>query len=245
MPVLDNDPDDSTWTAELSTGTDDDAMNFEKRSFVPHPSAKRIRISKTLLRLSAIPVAPLVSERLAYKFAITEEKAFLTGTGSNQPLGLFTNNANGITSANRWVSSGNTNVALKADNLINVKYALKMQYRANAQWIFHRDVIKVIRRLKDGEGNYLWQTSIAADKPDTLLGYPVNESEYAPSTMTTLLAVGILGDFSYYWIVDALDMQIQVLTELYAEKNQNGYIARMETDGMPVVEEAFAVCQMA
>jgi HK97 family phage major capsid protein len=68
---------------------------------------------------------------------------------------------------------------------------------------------------------------------------PVNMSEYAPSTMTSALYVGILGDFSQYWIADALDMQIQRLVELYAETNQTGFIGRMESDGMPVLEEAF------
>ena len=49
-----------------------------------------------------------------------------------------------------------------------------------------------------------------------------------------------VGDFSYYHIVDALNMQVQRLTELYAESNQTGYIGRAEVDGMPVLEEAFA-----
>jgi len=65
-------------------------------------------------------------------------------------------------------------------------------------------------------------------------------SEYAPNTFTTGLYVGILGDFSNYWIADAVDMQVQVLKELYAETNQTGYIGRLDTDGMPVLAEAFA-----
>lgn len=49
----------------------------------------------------------------------------------------------------------------------------------------------------------------------------------------------MIADFSYYWIADALSMQVQRLIELYAESNQVGYIGRLETDGMPVLEEAF------
>ena len=78
-----------------------------------------------------------------------------------------------------------------------------------------------------------------------ILDIPVIMSEYAPNTFTTGLYAGILGDFSYYWIADALDMTIQVLTELYAESNQNGYILRSETDGMPVLEEAFVRVTLA
>ena len=71
---------------------------------------------------------------------------------------------------------------------------------------------------------------------DTILEMPFEESEYVPNTFTTGNYVGILGDWSFYWIADALNMNVQVLTELYAETNQNGYIARKETDGMPVLE---------
>ena len=71
------------------------------------------------------------------------------------------------------------------------------------------------------------------------------ESEYAPATITTGLYTAILGDFSNYWIADALDMQLKVLNELYAENNQIGYILRKETDGMPVLEEAFARLKQA
>ena len=78
-----------------------------------------------------------------------------------------------------------------------------------------------------------------AGEPDRLLNLPVMMSEYAPSTLTASQYVGALGDFSNYWIADALDMQIQRLVELYAETNQTGFIGRMESDGMPVLAEAF------
>ena len=64
-------------------------------------------------------------------------------------------------------------------------------------------------------------------------------SEYAPSTFTENLYIGMLGDFANYWIADALDMTMQRLVELYAATNQVGFISRFESDGMPVLEEAF------
>ena len=70
-------------------------------------------------------------------------------------------------------------------------------------------------------------------------------SEFAPNTFTTGKYVGLLGDFSNYWIVDALSMQMQRLSELYAETNQIGFIGRLETDGAPVLEEAFARVTLA
>ena len=82
-------------------------------------------------------------------------------------------------------------------------------------------------------------------EPDTILNRPLNMSEYVPNTFTTGLYVGMFGDLSKYWIADALDLQVQRLIELYAETNQDGFIGRMESDGMPVLAEAFARVKLA
>lgn len=243
-PELTADPADADWTTELQTGSEDSAMTFGKRSIYPQPLAKRIKVSAKLLQVAQMPVEQLVRDRLGYKFGVTEEKAFMTGTGDKQPLGLFTASSNGI-STGRDVSTGNTTTSISFDGLMEAMYAVKAQYMANGQWIFHRDGLKQIRKLKDGEGQYLWQPSTQAGQPDTLLGRPFNMSEFAPNTFTTGQYVGMFGDFSHYWIVDALNMQMQRLVELYAESNQVGFIARRELDGAPVLEEAFARVTLA
>lgn len=243
VPTLDTDPADADWTTELGTGSEDSTMKFGKRELSPHPLAKRIKISKKLLR-SSPTVENLVRDRLAYKFAITEEKAFLTGNGVQKPLGIFTASTDGI-STSRDVSTGNTTTAIGADNLIECKYALKAQYMQSAHWIFHRDAVKAIRKLKDSQNQYLWQPSLVEGDPDRILDLPFHMSEYAPNTFTTGLYVGALGDFRQYWIADALNMELQRLSELYAESNQMGFIGRAETDGMPVLEEAFVRVTLA
>lgn len=243
VPSLDTDLNDADWTVELSTGSQDDAIRFGKRELHPHPFAKRVKISNTLLRKAAIDPEALVRERIAYKFATTEEKGFLTGSGANQPLGVFTASAQGI-STNRDVTSGSS-TAITADSLIDTLHFLKGQYWANATWIFHRDAVRNIRKLKDGNGQYLWQPGIRDGVPGMILDRPYVMSEFAPNTFTTGQYVGIIGDFRAYWIADSLALQIQRVTELYAENNQTGYIARAEADGMPVLEEAFARLKLA
>ncbi len=244
FPVLDSDPADSDWTAELATGSADSTMDFAKRELRPHPLAKRLLVSRKLLRASAIDIDALVRERLAYKFGITEEKGFMTGSGAGRPLGLFTASAQGI-STSRDVSTGNTTSSITFDGLLEAQYSLKGNYWNRAVWIFHRDALKQIRKLKDGNGQYIWQPGGQAGQPDMLLGRPFLMSEYAPNTFTTGLYVGLLGDLSFYWIVDALNMSIQVLNELYATSNQVGFIGRLEVDGAPVLEEAFARVTLA
>lgn len=239
IPSLDSDPDDADWTEELSTGSEDSAMKFGKRMMVPHPMAKRIKISRQLLRTSALPAEAIVRQRLAYKFGITQEKAYMTGNGNKRPLGLFTASNDGIPTS-RDISADNNATAPTIDGLKNAKYALKAGYWRRANWLFHRDVVKVISKLKDSDGQYLWQESVRENEPDMLLGRPVRMSEYAPNTLTTGQYVGMIGDFSHYWILDALQVQMQRLDELYAETNQVGFIGRYEGDGAPVLSEAFA-----
>jgi HK97 family phage major capsid protein len=237
-PSLDADPADPIWTSELGTGDEDSAMAFGKRELRPHPLAKRIKVSNTLMRKAAIGPEALVRARLAYKHGTTQENAFLNGDGVAKPLGVFTASADGISTA-RDVSTGNLDTSIQADGLIEAKYTLKGGYWAMARWLFHRTAVKQIAKLKDGDGQYIWQPGLQMGQPDRILAVPFLVSEFAPSTFTTGLYVGILGDFRHYWIADALSMTIQRLVELYAETNQTGFISRLECDGMPVLEEAF------
>jgi HK97 family phage major capsid protein len=237
-PELDTDPADGDWTAEIRTGAEDSDMNFEKRALHPHPLAKRIKVANRLVRAAVMDIEGLVRGRLAYKFGVTEEKAFMSGGGGGQPLGIFTASDDGITTG-RDVSTNNTASNVTADNLQECVGTLEAQYRTNCRWVMHRNTITKVRKLKTGDGAYIWQPGLTSERPSTILGYPVAESEYAPNTYTTGLYVAILGDFSFYWIADALDMTVAVLTELYAETNQIGYIGRQETDGAPVHEKAF------
>lgn len=244
FPSLEADPSDAEWTTELKTGSDDTTMSFGKREFTPNPFAKRIRISKDLINTSAIAIEDIVRDRFVHKYAVTEEKAYLTGNGTGKPLGLFVASANGIPTT-RDVSEDNTTTSIKFDGLINAKYLLKAQYLARASWIFHRDALKQLAKLKYTDGKYIWEQSVQVGQPDRLLGKPLFMSEYAPNTFTAGLYVGIIGDFSFYWIVDSLDLEMQRLVELYAETNQIGYISRKKGDGMPVLAEAFARVQLA
>ena len=248
VPVLDTDLEDPDWTSEVDTGGESTVQPFGKRELEPHPLAKLIRISNKLLRQASIDPEAVVMDRLAYRFARVEENTFLNGTGQNQPLGIFTASANGISTA-RDTATGTANT-LKGDDLIATKYALKAAYWPKARWFMHRLVMQQIRQLKDTQGQYLWQpglggyvaqgTALVGAQPDLVLGQPVLMSEMAPSTIATGDYIAVLGDYSYYWIADALQMQIQRLVELYARSNQTGFIGRKETDGMPTLEEAFS-----
>lgn len=244
VPTLDTDLGDADWTSELGTGSQDDALRFGKRELRPHPIAKRVKVSKTLLRRATLDPEQIVRDRMAYKFGVTQEKAFMTGDGNQKPLGLFTASADGIPTSRdhdvKTASGGLDNTGgAAADDLIEAKYALKAAYHPRSRWLFHRNVLAGIRKLKDGNDVYIWQAGLAADRPDMILDIPYVLSEFAPSVMTDESYIGLLGDFSFYWIVDTLAFEVQRLMELYAESNQVGFIGRAEMDAMPVLAEAF------
>jgi HK97 family phage major capsid protein/HK97 family phage prohead protease len=244
-PALDHDPGDSSlaFTAELKTGSEDSTMDFDARQLAPRPLARRIKISKKLARAAGIDVVALVEDRLKYVFGMVLEHQFLNGLGTNSPLGIFATSAHGV-NTDRDMSTDNTATLIKADNLINCAYALKAQYLKRASWVFHRDAMKMIRKLKDGEGNYLYQPQLTESTPAMLLGRPVDVSEYCPNTFTSGSLVGALLDWSFYKVVFALNWDVQILTELYAETNQLGLIARMEVDAMPALSESVVRVKM-
>lgn len=249
VPTREADVDDFQWTTELGTGNEDDSLRFGKRELRPHPLAKRIKVSNTLLRRGSMSPETIVRSRLAYKVGVTQEKAYMTGTGAQQPLGLFTASAQGISTSRDSDVGASGAIALTnstlADQLIDAKYTLKAAYHNRARWLFHRDILKLVRKAKDSDGQYIWQDGLQADRPATILEVPFVLSEFAPNTVSGGNYVGMIGDFSNYWYVDSLDFQIQRLVELYAESNQVGFIGRYEGDAMPVLEEAFVRLQVA
>jgi HK97 family phage major capsid protein len=241
--TLDSGADDPTWTSELATGEEENGLRLGKRALFPHPLAQRVKISRKLIRQATVDPAALLISEMTRQFGHVEENAFLTGDGHEKPLGIFTAHADGIPTSRDVITGSQTDYT--ADGLINALYTLKGPYRRNSRWILHRESLRQIRKLKYGDGTYIWSSGLERDGEPNILGRPYIESEFAPNTFTNGNYGAVLGDFSFYWIVDALDVQFQVLNELYAVTNQIGYIGRKETDAQPVMGEAFVRLKFA
>lgn len=245
VPTWDVNPSAAEWTTELTNATADTAMRTGLREFKPLPISKLVKLSRKLLRHSVINAEQLVLQQLAYIMGSAQENAAMTGNGASSWLGVFTASDSGIPTS-RDVSEDNAETYPTGDGLINALFSLKEQYQANASWLFHRLVAKAIRKIKDGQGQYMWESSLRAGIPDTLLGRPVIQSEFAPSTLTTGQYVGVVGDFKKYIIVDDVGlMEVERLKEKYATENQDGFICRAAADGQPVLGEAFARVKLA
>lgn len=121
-----------------------------------------------------------------------------------------------------------------------VMNSLKAPYRRNAVWVLNDSTIKAIRKLKDNQGQYLWQPSLTAGAPDLLLGKPVRTSAYMPAIAADAKTIAF-GDFSYYWIADRQGRSFKRLNELYAATGQVGFLASQRVDGKLILPEAIKV----
>ena len=232
---------DAEWTTEVAESNEEQGLQYGRREFKPNRMTKLIRLSRLLVAHSNLAPAAVLEE-MQRVLAVTKEKAYMTGNGTGKPLGIFTASNDGIPTTRDIAAASAT--AITADDLLDVKYSLKGQYHPRSQWIMHRDLVKTIAKLKDKNDQYIWQPSTQAGQPDRLFGHAVNMSEYAPNTYTAGLYAAVLGDFQYYWIMDADELLLQVLKEKYATSNQVGYLFDYFGDGAPVCGEAFARLKM-
>ena len=100
--------------------------------------------------------------------------------------------------------------------------------------------VKSLRKIKNGQGDYLWQASLTAGTPDTLLGRPVYTSSYMPTIEAGAKTVAF-GDFGYYWVADREGRSFKRLNELYAATGQVGFLASERVDGKLILPEAVKV----
>jgi HK97 family phage major capsid protein len=239
FPTLETYPGQITMISEIGTSPEDTALAFGKREFKPHLAKKLIKISDKMLRADGMNAEALAIDAVSYMISITKEYMYLLGTGNQEPLGLFVADAKGIPTT-RDITTDMTATDFTPDALKNTKYSLKAQYMKTAQWLFHRDAVAKVAKLKDGEGRYMFDTSDKVGAVDTLLGRPLMMSEYVPNTFTASKYVGMFGDLSKYWTVNSLALRIKRLNELFAATSQVGFQFEVEFDGMPVLAEAFS-----
>lgn len=190
-----------------------------------------IKVTEELLYDNAFGLENYIIDQFGKALANAEEDAFLNGTGVGQPLGLFAKTGGGTTAET-------LTAALKADDILNLIYALKRPYRKNASFIINDKNLAVIRKLKDNNGAYMWQPSYQAGEPDKILGYDVHTSAYAPEDAIAF------GDYSYYNIGDRGTRSFKQLTELFAGNGMIGYVAKERVDGKLILPEAVQILRL-
>ncbi|MFG1312057.1 phage major capsid protein [Xanthobacter autotrophicus] len=191
-------------------------------------------ITQTLLDDAQFDVVQWLADTVAEELERQEGIAFLSGDGQNKPRGLLTFAPGGLHAASHpggalaVVNSGHAS-QLTADGLINLSYGLKAPYRRNATWLMSSTTAAVIRKMKDGQGNYLWQPVTVAGQPETLLGYPVAIDENMPSVAADALPVAF-GDFQRGYVINDRS-GVRVLRDPYTNKPYVGFYTTKRVGG--------------
>ena len=224
------------WTAENAAIIESNPT-FAQKEIDAYKLTDLIKVSVELLQDSMFDLESYIAAEFARAFGVAEEEAFCVGTGTGQPTGIFT------------ASGGDVGVTAKSatavgvDDLIDLIYALKSPYRRNAKFLMRDVTVSALRKLKDNNGQYLWQPSVQAGEPDRLLGYPIYTSPYAPAVAAGALPIAF-GDFSNYWIADRMGRTVQRLNELYAGNGQVGFISTQRVDGKVILSEGIQLLKM-
>ena len=224
----------ATWLDEGKPYSESDEA-FTQISLSAFKLGTFLKISEELLNDAAFNVEQYLASEFARRIGAAEEEAFLVGDGKGKPTGIF----NPTGGADPGVTTAKP-TDISADELIDLHYSLRSPYRARAVWLMNDATVKTVRKLKDGNGQYLWQPAITAGTPDMILGRPVYTSVFAPELKAGARTVAF-GDLGFYWIADRQGRSFKRLNELFATTGQIGFLASQRLDGKLVLPEAIKV----
>ncbi|MGN8792717.1 phage major capsid protein [Acidaminococcus fermentans] len=224
---------EAAWMEEGSAYPESDGT-FSQVNLGAHKLGTAIRVSEELMNDSVFDLESYITQEFARRIGTKEEEAFLVGDGNHKPLGVFQGAEVGVTAAK---------TAITFDDMMDLYHSLRTPYRRNASWILNDSTVKAIRKLKDNNGNYIWQPSVQVGQPDRILSLPYRTSSFVPELAAGNKAIA-LGDYSYYWIADRQGRKFKRLSELYAANGQIGFLASERVDGRLILPETVKVLQV-
>lgn len=226
----------ASWVDEEGAIPESDD-SFGQVSIGAYKLGTMIKVSEELLNDSVFDLEAYISREFARRIGNKEEEAFFTGDGTGKPLGVLAETGGAEVGVTAAAAS-----AFTADEIFDLFYSLKAPYRRSAVFVMNDASVKALRKLKDNNGQYLWQPSLTAGAPDTLLNRPVYTSAFMPALAAGAKSI-LFGDLSYYWVADRQGRSFRRLGELYAPTGQVGFLATQRVDGRLILPEAVKVMQ--
>lgn len=206
-------------------GTDDVAFGQKVLDAYVYDTGM-VRLPIELLQDSAFDMESLLEDLFGERMGRLANQVLTTGTGSSQPNGIVT----AATTAGKTAASA---TAIVADELIDLLHSVDPAYRASpkVRWMFNDSTLAAIRKLKDGQGNYLWQMGdVRVGEPAQILGHPYSVNQ-AMANIATAAKPILFGDFSRYIVRKVIGFQVLTLRERYAENFQIGLVGFKRFDG--------------
>jgi len=184
-----------------------------------------VLVSAELIQDSAYNLEQVLGNLIGIRLGRGTNAALTTGDGNGDPNGIVVASTAGVTAASA--------TAFTADELYDLVHSVDPAYRGmpGCAFMMHDSVIKAIRKLKNGDGQYLWQPGLGVGSPDRLLGYPVEVNQQMAGTIEASAKIALFGDFSKYMVREVAGLRFRKLEERYADTDQVAYIAFLRMDG--------------
>lgn len=225
----------ASWTAELAANPSATNPTFGMLRIPAEEMRVLVKATAQMLEDSAYNVDAFVQSEAVEAFANLEGDAFIDGNGVGKPKGVLSYPAGTSDGQVEQIVTGSA-AAVTADGLISLAYGLKAAYAKNATWIMNRATVKSIRKLKDSQGQYLWQPGLAGGSPATILDRPYVEDDNMPVEGANNL-VAVLADFKkFYKIVDKAGLAIT--RDPYSSKPSVEFLFRRRVGGGVEIFEA-------
>lgn len=237
----------SGWVGETAARPQTNTPEFGSMTFTPGEIYANPAATQQMLDDAEVDLESWLANEVETEFSYQEGLAFIAGDGANKPYGFLTFADGGTNAAVNPLGAIETiptavATEIDTDELVDVVYALPMAFTANARWVMNRTVLGTVRKLKDGQGNYIWQPSYTAGQPSTLLAYPVTEMAGMPDIAASSLPIAF-GDFRRgYLVVDRTG--VRVLRDPYTNKPYVMFYTTKRVGGGVNNPEAIKILEM-
>lgn len=215
--IIDNGEADAAWVGETGTRAETTTPTLGKWQIEANELYAYPKATMKLLEDASVDMEAWLASKVGDKFGRKEATAFISGTGINQPKGILSyTNVTTADATRAWGQlqyiatgvSGDFAASNKADKILDLIYSLKTAYRTGASFLMSRATAGAVRKIKDGQGNYLWQPSAQAGQPAQLFNFPVAEGEDMPAIAADSMSI-VFGNFrEAYTIVDRLGISV-------------------------------------
>lgn len=232
-----------TWVGDVITAGDADTNpTFGVERTPIHITKATVYVPMALLEDTPFPLLEKINQWVSEAYGLDEDEQFLVGNGIAKPEGILPGGSNGNSLTEVITGKAET---LSFDGLIGMRYGIARQYRNGAVWTMNDATAAVTAKLKDGDGNYMWQVSNQEGEPDRLLGYPVETSEAMPDIAAAAFPI-LFGNYNQgYQIADRIGMSVVRDDITKAEEDLVKFVFRRRLGGQLKAEWAFAAQEVS
>ena len=233
----------AVWTAESGTRSETEGLSYGLEEIPTHELYALVDVSEQMMEDSEFNLEEELRQEFSEQFAVAEGAALVQGNGTGKPEGLLQSAAVAETVSGSAASIADATG--QADGLIDLYYGLKTAYAVHGTWLLNRGTLGEVRKLKDGQNNYIWQPGLANGVSNTILGQPYVEIPDMPDVAANAFPI-VFGDLRRaYTIVDRINLSVLRDPFTQATSGNVRFIARRRVGGQVVLAEAIRKLKVA